>query len=67
MRGLATLVVFVWLAIGALAAWQRGYFSTSEQNCASIGTTLVTVVAGPLNYMGANPQIDCGDLPEPSE
>lgn len=67
MRTLATLVVLVWLATGALAAWQRGYFSTSEQNCASIGTTLVTVVAGPLNYMGANPQVDCGDLPEPSE
>ncbi|MEY9213458.1 hypothetical protein NI17_000675 [Thermobifida halotolerans] len=67
MRGLASLIVVAWLAIGVLAAWQRGYFDTSEQNCASIGTTLVTVVAGPLNYMGANPQIDCEELPEPSE
>ncbi len=67
MRGLATLIVLVWLAAGALAAWQRGYFSTSEQNCASIGTTLADVDAGPLNYMGVNPQIDCSNLPEPSE
>jgi hypothetical protein len=24
-------------------------------------------VAGPLNYVGVNPQVDCPELPQPSE
>jgi hypothetical protein len=27
---------------------------------------LLTVVAGPLNYFGLNPQVDCPSLPQPS-
>lgn len=67
MRGAAISVIVLWLAIGALAAWQRGYFSTPEQSCASVGTTAVTVVAGPLNYVGVNPEVGCPPLPQPSE
>ena len=63
--GLAGLLVIVWLLIGALAAGQRGYFGGTEANCAEAGTILVTIVAGPLNYMGVNPQITC-ELPQPS-
>jgi hypothetical protein len=60
-------IVVIWLIIGALAAYQRGYFSGDEQvNCAEIGTVLVTIVAGPLNYVGANPQIEC-TVPQPSQ
>jgi hypothetical protein len=58
-------LVIVWLLIGVLAAGQRGYFSGSETNCAQAGTILVTIVAGPLNYMGVNPQISC-QIPQPS-
>lgn len=65
MRIISTLVV-IWLIIGAFAAFQRGYFSTSNDNCSSIGTDVVTVAAGPLNYFGANPKIDC-HTPEPSQ
>jgi hypothetical protein len=60
------VVVVIWLVIGVFAAYQRGYFSGDEQvNCAEIGTVLATVVAGPLNYVGLNPQIEC-TVPQPS-
>ncbi|MFF1821114.1 hypothetical protein ACFVWG_27675 [Kribbella sp. NPDC058245] len=63
-RTLAVIVV-VWLLIGLAAAAQRSYFSGSDATCAKVGTTLLTVVAGPLNYIGANPKIDC-TAPKPS-
>ena len=60
-----TIIVLVWLLIGLVAAVQRNYFAGSDATCAKVGTTLVTIVAGPLNYIGANPKIDC-NAPEPS-
>jgi hypothetical protein len=39
-------------------------------SCKSFGDTALTILAGPLNYMGVNPKVDCElpeDLPEPSE
>lgn len=60
------LVMVVWLLIGVFAAWQRDYFSGSSASCARVGTTLVTILAGPLNYVGVNPKIDC-EVPQPSE
>ncbi|MGC1210195.1 MAG: hypothetical protein WA890_02860 [Micromonospora sp.] len=68
MRGTSILgvLVVIWLVIGAIAAGQRGYFGNDDTNCAEAGTILVTIVAGPLNYMGANPKLDC-QLPEPSK
>lgn len=59
-------VLVVWLVIGLLAAVQRDYFSGSDANCAKVGSTVLTIVAGPLNYVGLNPKIDC-DVPEPSK
>ncbi|MDA0565446.1 hypothetical protein LG943_14140 [Streptomonospora sp. S1-112] len=69
MRGRVVLpaILVIWLLIGLLAAVQRGYFSDSDQNCADIGSTLVTIVVGPLNYIGVNPTVECPGLPEPSE
>jgi hypothetical protein len=64
MRIVGVLVV-IWLVIGALAAGQRGYYSSSAQNCAGVATIGVTIVAGPLNYLGVNPKIKC-QLPQPS-
>ena len=64
--GLVALLVVVWLVIGALAAAQRGYFGDDREiSCKSTSDTLLTIVAGPLNYVGINPKVDC-DLPEPS-
>jgi len=63
-RTVAILVV-VWLLIGLAAAAQRNYFAGSDATCAKVGTILVTIVVGPLNYVGANPKIDCS-APQPS-
>jgi hypothetical protein len=60
-----TIVIVVWLLIGLAAAVQRNYFESSRTSCAKVGTVLVTIVAGPLNYIGANPKIDCS-TPQPS-
>ncbi|MDG3013747.1 hypothetical protein [Speluncibacter jeojiensis] len=59
-------VLLVWLIIGAVAAGQRGYYSSSPTNCAGVGTIVVTILAGPLNYAGVNPQVKNCQLPQPS-
>ncbi len=64
MRIGAVLVV-LWLLIGVLAAYQRDYFSNADNSCAKNGTVLVTVLVGPLNYLGANPKVKC-KVPQPS-
>lgn len=65
MKFLGALIV-IWLIIGGIAAWQRGYFSGAPGTCAQAGTVAVTIIAGPLNYMGVNPKIEC-ELPQPSQ
>jgi hypothetical protein len=56
-------LLLVWLVIGAIAAAQRGYFASGDASCATVTTIIVTVLAGPLNYLGVNPQVQC---PQPS-
>ena len=65
MRIIGTLVV-IWLIVGVFAAFQRGYFSGSPDSCTEAGTVAITIAAGPLNYMGANPKIAC-EVPQPSK
>jgi hypothetical protein len=66
MRGLIGLIVVVWLVIGVLAAFQRGYFGNAQNvNCKTGSDTVLTIVAGPLNYMGVNPKVKC-NVPQPS-
>lgn len=60
------VIAVLWLLVGAFASYQRGYFSGDDQvNCAELTTVLVTVLAGPLNYVGVNPTVECG-IPQPS-
>ncbi len=67
MKTIIGLVIVIWLVIGVAAAWQRGYFGDDRDvNCKSTGDTALTIVAGPLNYMGVNPKISC-KTPEPSK
>jgi hypothetical protein len=67
MRGLIGLVVIVWLIVGAIAAAQRGYFGDDRDvSCKKASDTVLTIVAGPLNYMGVNPKVEC-KVPEPSK
>ena len=60
-----TLILFVWLIIGAAAAGQRGYFSNMPSTCSAGATVAATMITGPLNYLGVNPQITC-NWPSPS-
>ena len=69
MRGVSFLgvLVIVWLLIGVLAAFQRGYFGDNEDvSCKTAGDTALTVLAGPLNYVGVNPKVNC-KVPQPSK
>ena len=61
---IGTAVIIVWLIIGAIAGGQRHYYNSSSTSCAQTSTIAVTIVAGPLNYVGVNPKISC---PKPSK
>jgi hypothetical protein len=63
---IGSIILVVWLIIGAIAGGQRHYYSNSSANCAKAGTIAVTILAGPLNYMGVNPKVKC-QLPQPSQ
>jgi hypothetical protein len=60
-----TLILFVWLIIGAAASGQRGYFSNVPSSCSAGATIAATMVMGPLNYLGVDPTITC-NWPSPS-
>ena len=72
---IGSLLLVIWLLIGAAAAFQRGYFEDGDGGCAKASTIALTVVAGPLNYVGVNPKTDCPDVdldvdvevPQPSQ
>jgi len=67
VKSLLGVVVVVWLVIGAFAALQRGYFGDDRDvSCKTASDTALTVVAGPLNYMGVNPKVRCR-VPQPSK
>ena len=63
---IGTAVLIVWLIIGAIAGAQRHYYNGSKANCAKASTIAVTIIAGPLNYVGVNPKISCTPL-KPSQ
>jgi hypothetical protein len=63
---LVGIIVVVWLVIGVIAAIQRDYFKGSSETCAKASNIAVTIVAGPLNYLGVNPKLTC-HLPQPSK
>jgi len=60
-----TLILFVWLIVGAAAAGQRGYYDAANLSCSQGATIAVTIAAGPLNYVGVDPTISC-NWPTPS-
>jgi hypothetical protein len=59
---IGSLLLLIWLIIGAIAGGQRHYYDSSTTNCAKAGTVIVTVLAGPLNYVGVNPKVSCKGL-----
>lgn len=58
------IALVIWFIIGAIAAGQRGYYTSGRTSCASVTTIVVTILAGPLNYAGVNPKEHC---PQPSK
>ena len=62
---LGSLLLVVWLVIGGLAAGQRGDYKSFIGSCSRASTIAVTILAGPLNYVGVNPDINC-TAPRPS-
>jgi hypothetical protein len=63
---IGSIIILIWLIIGAIAAGQRGYYKSNKADdvsCAKAGTIAVTILAGPLNYVGVNPKVTC---PKPS-
>ena len=67
MKTVIGVVVVLWLVIGVLAAVQRGYLSDERDvKCKTAGDTALTIVAGPLNYLGVNPKVKC-NVPQPSK
>lgn len=69
MRNLIGIVIIVWLVIGVLAAFQRGYITDKKDvSCRTFGDTALTIVAGPLDYLGVNPKVSCHvKTPQPSK
>ena len=68
---IGSLLVLIWLLIGLFAAYQRDDFNGKIDNCNKAATIAVTIVAGPLNYVGVNPKINCKavdvQVPQPSK
>jgi hypothetical protein len=63
-----SVLLVIWLIIGAIAAGQRGYYSGPVSSCTKAGTIAVTILAGPLNYVGVNPKVNCTvTVPQPSK
>jgi hypothetical protein len=67
VKKIVGLLLIVWLLIGVVAAAQRGYLNDSTKDCASVATIAINVVAGPLNYVGVDPEVDECDVPNPDE
>lgn len=63
---IGSLLLVLWFVIGFLAAYQRHYFQHDNNTCAKAGTVVVTVLAGPLNYVGVNPKVKHCSVPQPS-
>ena len=61
---IGSAILILWLVIGGFAAGQRGDY-TGPFNCSGAATAATTVLAGPLNYVGVDPHINC-TTPSPS-
>lgn len=60
MKNLIFILVIVWFVLGVSAANDRGFFDTNtDRDCTFVGSGLLTVVAGPINYAGVHPRAAC--------
>jgi hypothetical protein len=63
---IGSVVLALWLIVGLIAAAQRDYLNGKVEDCNAVATITVTILAGPLNYLGMNPKISC-ETPQPSK
>ena len=61
---IGSAILVIWLVIGGFAAGQRGDYKEAF-TCSGAATAATTILAGPLNYTGVDPHIDC-TAPHPS-
>jgi hypothetical protein len=60
VKSILFIFVIIWFILGASAANDRGYFDAGRQHdCDFTGSALLTVVAGPLNFVGLRPRANC--------
>ncbi len=60
MKSFLFILVIIWFILGSSAAHERGYFDAGRpRDCTFIGSALLTVVAGPINYLGVKPRAFC--------
>jgi hypothetical protein len=55
---IGSALLVIWLIIGGIAAGQRGDYHGAA-NCSTAATVGLTILAGPLNYTGVDPHINC--------
>ncbi len=55
---IGSVLLVIWLVIGGIAAGQRGDYK-GPIGCSRASTIAVTIIAGPLNYTGVDPNINC--------
>jgi hypothetical protein len=54
------ILVIIWFILGSSVANDRGYFEGGHpRDCTFIGSALLTVIAGPINYLGVKPRAAC--------
>jgi hypothetical protein len=61
---IGSAILILWLVIGGFAADQRGDYKEAF-TCSGAATAAATILAGPLNYTGVDPRINC-TAPHPS-
>lgn len=60
MKNFLFLLVLAWIILGASQANSQGFFKSGQDHtCTFVGTGLLTIVAGPLNYAGVHPKASC--------
>jgi hypothetical protein len=63
---IGSILLVIWFIVGAIAAGQRHEYARASVGCNKVATIAVTILAGPLNYVGVNPKISC-PTPHPSK
>ncbi len=60
MKSFLFIMVIIWFIFGASAANDRGFFNANTtRTCSFVGSAALTVVAGPLSFVGVHPQAYC--------